>query len=182
MSNQAASNRYAPPSAEVSDAPEETGELAGRGTRLVAAILDGLILCIFIYTPLLVGGGFAALTSAAVSGSTLRIWQAIGMSMLSTVGIVMLVGLLAFIGITIYLVNKNGQNIGKKMMGIKVVRSDGSKVGLGRIFWLRNVIGWIVAIIPLVGSLYGLIASLMIFSEPRRCIHDRIADTIVIKA
>lgn len=182
MSNEKQNNRYAPPSAEVNDVPEEAGELAGRGTRLVAVILDGLIAGVFIYTPLLAGGGFAAFAQAAKSGSKLQVWQAVGESMLSTIGIVMLIGLIVYIAVTIYLVNKNGQNIGKKLMGIKVVRSDGSKAGLGRIFWLRNVVNVVITMIPLVGGLYGLIDTLMIFSEPRRCIHDRIADTIVVRA
>jgi uncharacterized RDD family membrane protein YckC len=30
--------------------------------------------------------------------------------------------------------------------------------------------------------LYGLIDSLLIFRESRRCLHDNIADTIVVKA
>ena len=182
MSNDAQQNRYAPPSAEVNDAPEETGELADRGTRLAAAILDGLIICIFIYTPMLAGGGFAAFVQAGASGSRLRVWQTLGASMLGPIGIVMLVGLVIYSAITIHLVNKNGQTLAKKLLGIKVVRSDGSKVGLGRIFWLRNAINGVIGVIPLVGGLYGLIDALMIFSTPRQCVHDRIADTIVVKA
>ena len=33
-----------------------------------------------------------------------------------------------------------GQSIAKKMLGIKVVRTDGSPVSLGRLIWLRNVV------------------------------------------
>jgi len=64
------------------------------------------------------------------------------------------------------------------MVGIKVVRSDGSPASLGRLIWLRNVLNGVIAIIPA----YGLIDSLFIFSESRQCLHDKIADTIVIKA
>jgi uncharacterized RDD family membrane protein YckC len=63
-------------------------------------------------------------------------------------------------------------------MGIKVVRKDGSKASLGRIFFLRNVVNIILAFIPL----YGLVDALLIFGESRQCIHDKIADTIVVKA
>ena len=58
------------------------------------------------------------------------------------------------------------------------MRSDGSDATLGRIFWLRNVVNALIAIIPL----YSLIDILFIFGESRQCLHDKIADTIVVKA
>jgi uncharacterized RDD family membrane protein YckC len=71
-------------------------------------------------------------------------------------------------------------------VGIKVARKDGSRASLGRIFWLRNVVntlvGMVLLIVPFVGGLYSLIDALMIFGEQRRCCHDYIADTIVIRA
>jgi uncharacterized RDD family membrane protein YckC len=64
------------------------------------------------------------------------------------------------------------------MIGIKVVRSDGSKASLGRIFWLRNFVNGLLGIIPF----YQLIDILFIFGDQRQCLHDKIADTIVVKA
>jgi uncharacterized RDD family membrane protein YckC len=58
------------------------------------------------------------------------------------------------------------------------VRRDGSPVSVWRVLWLRNVVNMIIGLVPL----YGLIDSLFIFGEARRCIHDHLADTIVIKA
>ena len=58
------------------------------------------------------------------------------------------------------------------------MRRDGSPASLGRIFWLRNVVNTILGIIPL----YGIIDVLFIFGEARQCLHDKIADTIVVKA
>ena len=66
----------------------------------------------------------------------------------------------------------------KRMLEIRVVRSDGSQASLGRIFWLRNVVNCLLGIIPL----YSIIDLLFIFGERRQCIHDLIADTIVVKA
>ena len=51
-------------------------------------------------------------------------------------------------------------------------------ITLGRLFWLRNVVNGALAIIPL----YGLIDVLFIFAEQRQCLHDKLADTIVVKA
>jgi uncharacterized RDD family membrane protein YckC len=68
------------------------------------------------------------------------------------------------------------------MLGIKIVRNDGSRAGLGRIFWLRMFVPGLVGAIPLVGGLFGLIDPLFIFGEEKRCLHDLIADTIVVTA
>ena len=66
----------------------------------------------------------------------------------------------------------------KKLVGIKVVRADGSPASVGRIVWLRNILNGFISIVPL----YGLLDSLFIFGESRQCLHDKIADTIVINA
>ena len=56
--------------------------------------------------------------------------------------------------------------------------ADGSPASLGRLIWLRNVVNGLISIIPL----YGLVDMLFIFGESRQCLHDKIADTIVVKA
>jgi uncharacterized RDD family membrane protein YckC len=96
-------------------------------------------------------------------------------------GGLMLVGLIgcgAWIWLNVLYVSRNGQSIAKKMLGIKVVRSDGSRASLGRIFWLRNVVNGLIGIIPP----YGIVDILFIFSETRQCLHDKLADTVVVKA
>ena len=80
--------------------------------------------------------------------------------------------------LTIKYVRANGQSIAKRMLNIKVVRTDGSTASLGRIFWLRNVVNGLLGVIPL----YGIIDPLFIFGETRQCLHDKLADTIVVKA
>jgi uncharacterized RDD family membrane protein YckC len=155
-------NPYAPPRANVYDVNNANEEVpADRGTRLVAAILDGLIFGAMVYLPLIIAGGLVG--KRAMNGGALLLG---------------FVGLIVWSWLTIKFVNANGQSIAKKMLGIKVVRKDGSPVSLGRIFWLRNVVNALLGIIPL----YGIIDALLIFGEPRQCIHDKLADTIVIKA
>jgi hypothetical protein len=58
------------------------------------------------------------------------------------------------------------------------VRTDGTPASLGRVWWLRNVVNGLISIIPL----YGFIDTLFIFGESRQCLHDKLADTIVVKA
>jgi uncharacterized RDD family membrane protein YckC len=89
-----------------------------------------------------------------------------------------LLGLAAWLFLTVMFVSRNGQSIGKKLTGIKVVRADGSKASLGRIVLLRNLLNLLLNMIPL----YGLVDALMIFGDRQQCAHDKIADTIVIRA
>lgn len=166
-------NPYAPPQAEVSDAADRDAEaeLAGRGERLGASILDTVIILVMVFLPLLVGMDWNAASA--------RNWD----KALGGAGVILaLIGSLAYIAITTYLVHKNGQTIAKKIIGIKVVRSDRSRASLGRIFWLRNFVNGIPSSIPYVGNIYGLVDACFIFGESRQCIHDKIADTIVVKA
>jgi len=166
-------NPYAPPRANVYDVNSAAGDVpADRGTRLVAAILDGLIFFAMVYLPLLIGGAVTG-AFAGASGGSMNAAAFFGVG--SFFG---LAGLIVWIWLTVKFVNANGQSIAKKMLGIKVVRTDGSAVSLGRLFWLRNFVNGLLGLIPF----YGLIDALLIFGEPRQCIHDKLADTIVIKA
>ena len=164
-------NPYAPPRANVYDVNNSAEDTpADRGTRLVAAILDGLIFGAMVYLPLILSGvmsGLFAGASGARSASFFGFSTLLGLA-----------GLIVWSWLTIKFVRANGQSIAKKMLGIKVVRADGSPVSVGRIFWLRNVVNAVLGIIPL----YGLVDALLIFGEPRQCIHDKLADTVVIKA
>jgi uncharacterized RDD family membrane protein YckC len=171
-------NPYAPPQAAVQDVgePGSSQVLAGRGTRLGTAILDGLIFAAMVYAPLMLSvmaGGHPLFTNAHFNSSTLGN----GPSLLLPV-----VGLIAYAWLSILFVSRNGQSIGKKIVGIKVVRSDGTAASLARIFWVRNVLNIAIGAIPLLGSVYWLVDALLIFGAPRQCLHDKIADTIVINA
>jgi uncharacterized RDD family membrane protein YckC len=167
-------NPYAPPRGAVRDTAAAEGELAGRGVRLLAAILDGIIAGLMIYVP--------ALIVAAATGAFEQLDRPeseVDFAALQLPIFVGVVGFIAWAWITLLLVARYGQTIAKRMLDIRVVRSDGSKASLGRIFWLRNVVGnGVLGMIPL----YGLIDPLFIFGERRQCIHDLVADTIVVKA
>lgn len=160
-------NPYAAPRAAVTDIvdPNAEVELAGRGVRLGAALLDGIILDL-AFIPLLFG------ITLPTTPEDLMPKFAVG-------GIIgTLVLLVAWIVVTCMLVASNGQTIAKRLLGIKVIRTDGSKASLGRIFWLRNFVNILLGFVPM----YALIDALLIFGEPRQCVHDKIADTNVVVA
>jgi uncharacterized RDD family membrane protein YckC len=167
-------NPYAPPRAIVHDIAVATEDVvpADRWARLGASMLDAIIFGGMVYLPFLIG----AIIGATAVGNDPD--PEVPTAVLSIAGGIALVGLVIWCGFTFRLMKSNGQSIAKRIVGIKVVRSDGSPASLGRLIWMRNVLNWLISLIPL----YGLVDSLFIFSESRQCLHDRIADTIVIKS
>jgi uncharacterized RDD family membrane protein YckC len=92
------------------------------------------------------------------------------------------IALLAWTVVTVWLVATRSQSIGKRLVGIKVVRTDGSPASFARIFLLRNVVSFLPSALPYVGWLYLLFLDpLLIYQDSRKCIHDMIADTIVVR-
>ena len=115
--------------------------LAGRGDRFLAAIVDGVIYLV----PYILIFAFDP-----VIGGLL---------------------LLAVFVYQIVLLTKDGQTVGKKAWGIRIVRMQtGANGGF--------VTNALLRLIPL----YGLVDILFIFRSDRRCIHDMIAGTQVVEA
>jgi uncharacterized RDD family membrane protein YckC len=180
-------NSYAPPKSVVADVvPAESGiEKASRASRFGAALLDGLIFGIpFIPSYIQMWPTFLAASRGGAIGQTpLTPWAIYG-SLVKTgfwFYVASVISLCTLV-ITVILVHRNAQTIGKKLCGIKVARKDGSRATLARIFWLRYVVNTLFVFIPGVGRIYALVDALFIFGEAKRCLHDYIADTIVIRA
>ena len=164
---------YAAPESELQDentADENLSQLAGRGTRLGAVILDTLITAFFALGPgmilmYLMGKSFDFADETAI---TLNIY------------LYSIPFLLVVFGINCVLLYKHSQTIGKRLLKIKIVRSDGSRIAFGRLLGLRIILIQLIYQIPVAGSLFSLVDALFIFREDHKCIHDLIADTIVI--
>jgi uncharacterized RDD family membrane protein YckC len=161
------------------------GSLAERGSRLLAASIDELIL-LAISLPV-VFGAITPLVTRVESGTVDLESLDTTTVLRSMVGgpgtTITVLALIAWCIITAWLVAANGQSIGKRLVGIKVVRTDGSRASFARIFLLRNVVNGLPTLLPYVGWLYQLIIDpLMIYQDSRQCLHDKIADTIVVRA
>ena len=63
-----------------------------------------------------------------------------------------------------------------------VSATDGQIISLGKVFGLRYVPIQIASVIPAIGNILPLLDVLFIFREDRRCLHDFIAGTKVVKA
>jgi uncharacterized RDD family membrane protein YckC len=158
------------------------GNLADRGARLLAASIDELIV-LGACLPMLFGAVPTLVNLASGGTDPLLIDTGdIAGAMLHGPGITLtVVALLLWCGITAWLVASNGQSIGKRLVGIKVVRTDGSRASFVRIFLLRNLVNGLPNLLPYVGWLYQLADPLLIYQDSRRCLHDLIADTTVVR-
>jgi uncharacterized RDD family membrane protein YckC len=139
-------------------------ELADRGSRFVAFLVDYLL----VVGPVLVAT-ILGLVTMETEGAE------------SFLGLMFCMGTLVTLGlgvVQLFLVNQSGQSIGKRMLGIRVVRADGSPASLGRIIFLRNVIP--LAVNSMCG-IFKFIDAVFIFNEDHCCLHDKMADTIVVK-
>lgn len=165
-------NPYAAPAARVVDVVGNEVELADRGARLLAVIVDSLIFGIPVGMLLVAMPGLLLGTRGAAPDPT--VYRSVAA----------LLGLFA-ITLTIVdfvLLHRYGQTIGKRILKIRIVRSDGSRCGLLRVIFVRWLPLAIVGAIPIIGPLCSLLDPLLIFRDDYRCLHDHIADTIVVKA
>jgi uncharacterized RDD family membrane protein YckC len=168
MSTVPQDNRYAPPSAHVEDVSGEGGiELAGRGIRLGAVLIDVLIAMLAVWVVSLVTPW------SPFTESTDDLFR--------TTALNTAIGYVLFIAIQGYFLAAKSQTIGKMLLDIRIVRSDGTRASFARLVGLRYGVGALISMLPWVGQLYSLVDALLIFRESRKCLHDNIADTIVVK-
>jgi len=153
-------NPYAAPKAAVDDVQTSSGpDLASRGQRFAAAMLDGLIFMA------------AGMVAGLASGGPL---------LASGYSPPLVIALLAVGAINLWTVHRYRASIGKLALRIRMVRSDGTEAGLWRLVFLRGLPQWAVSAIPFV-NLLNLVDVLFVFGKARRCAHDYIADTIVVR-
>ena len=89
--------------------------------------------------------------------------------------------MLLFFGVQWVLIAQSGQNLGKRWVGIKIVKTDGSDVGFVDGVILREWIllglflfcGWIYLVLTLASTV-------MLLTPQRRTLHDLLAGTVVI--
>lgn len=86
-----------------------------------------------------------------------------------------------------WLLATRGQTLGKKLVGIRIVTvADNANPGFGKAVGRREIvpglIGFILNFVPPLGFVFFVVDSCFIFRADRRCIHDLIAGTKVVKA
>lgn len=90
----------------------------------------------------------------------------------------LLVFLTLFIGWIIwwFIVAPKGQNPGKAVLGLRVIKTDGSAMNTGSMF-VRGLLGIVCGLIPLyLDELW------ILWDRDAQTLHDKLADTVVVKA
>jgi uncharacterized RDD family membrane protein YckC len=179
------------PRSQPGDAPSTPldAELAGRWIRLGARLLDGVVFCtllgpgLVLLIPWLVAHanddpsqGLFSHTPFSPMAS-----ESFFAGMPPTAATLLGIGWIVYVTIKISLLTLRGQTIGKWVAGIRIVRLDGQRVGFVRAWLLRDFVVGLISAVPVVGPVFALIDLIFIFSESRRCLHDRIAGTVVVK-
>ena len=165
-----AQNRFAPPVADVADLPNPDGSavLAGRGARLGAAIIDGLV-------------GSLIFCAIVLPMYGVRMFGNLRFGFMPYLpGLALYY--VVFLALQGWFLYQTSQTVGKKLVGLRIVRADGSHAALGRLLGLRMAVTFALTQVPYLGKLFSLLDCLWIFGAPRRCLHDLIADTIVVTA
>ena len=161
--------------------------LAGQGRRLGARLIDSMLLTLLLFVPLLVigGGMFAEMLrrleaidesqpSATYDAQVDQVWSDLGPPLLALMfGWVLLSWIvsLAYEGL---IIARTGATLGKKWLGIKVVRlSDGQPPATGASFCR--------ALLSIVLSGIYIDQLWCLWDKPwRQCLHDKPVDTVVV--
>jgi uncharacterized RDD family membrane protein YckC len=146
---------------------EPVAARASRGSRFSANLIDNIFV---VLLPTIVLVVLSLLREAAVKRPQVALIHEMAAAIVS-----LLVGCLAELWAQVHW----GQSIGKRLLAIKVVRVSGEPIELWRLVLLRNVI--IHALAQLCG-LVGLVDAVLIFGNDQRCLHDYLADSIVVEA
>jgi uncharacterized RDD family membrane protein YckC len=152
---------YAPPRPYVVD-DMYAQPLASRGSRLWATVLDGLVTFAVCLPPILL---------SAMSGYDEDVFSGIA--------------LIAMLVLWIYqwvLVSKTGQTLGKRWAGIRIVKANGSPVSFVSAVLVRSWAFSLITSLPWLGTIIGLADMVCIIGDERRCLHDYLAGTIVVRA
>lgn len=150
-----------------SDPSSSNAPLAGRGTRLASAFLDGLVIIIPVMVIAFLVGAFD------LSGK--KSAQDPIQSLLIGGG-----AILFYLILNGWLLHTRGQTLGKMIMKIRIVRVDRQPTSGMDTIVKRIIPVQVIGMIPILGGIFSLIDMLFIFREDRRCIHDLIAGTEVI--
>ncbi|MEQ1502901.1 MAG: RDD family protein [Myxococcota bacterium] len=163
-------DRRAPPPG----GPDADGRLADPGARFLAALVDTVV----IYLP------FVPAFAVAVGIGSEEGVPAEDPLFLATA----IVGTVAALGVTVWQwsgIVGAGQTFGKRLLGIRIVRTSGAPVDFVYGVILRNwALGFVAGVFGVcnLGWVIRLADVVMVLRSDRRCLHDHLADTQVIDA
>jgi len=160
-------NIYKSPESEINVNSNNEPELATRGRRLWASMIDGFTIAIVTIPAMYFTGGFDGISEGVKPAFTYTLLFG-------------LLGIIIFFMINLKSLKTTGQTLGKKVAGIKVVTKDGELPTLRKHFLKRYSVYFVPGQIPVVGQILSTLNILFIFGKNKRCVHDIAAGTKVV--
>ena len=74
-----------------------------------------------------------------------------------------------------------GQTLGKKMAKTRIVTMNGKKPEVTDLAFKRYAFVAMINLIPVIGGVLSLVDVVLVFKADRRCLHDMVAGTKVVK-
>ncbi|BCU77933.1 RDD family protein [Luteolibacter sp. LG18] len=168
------SNPYSPPASEpLPPLAAESGEfpLASPWTRFHSVVIDGVV-----------NLGVVRLIRFAFSSAGFPlVWAESGAYASGKNYLLALLGIIVFYAVQSWLLCRSGQTIGKKLTGIRIATMTGGKPSAIDLLLKRYGFSSLLMFIPIVGGIISLVDILSIFRKDRRCLHDQIAGTQVVR-
>ena len=155
---------YAPPQAPLLDVPADAPVKASRWRRFLARLADNILLSLV----------WAAAVLIATMG--------LGYEMVPDGTLVYVCYGLAFAVVfpfQAYFLFHDGQSLSKKLLDLRIVRPNGSRADAVRVILIQEMLPPALSFVPLIGPLFGVADALFILGPETRCLHDYLADTIV---
>lgn len=167
--------------------------IAGAGDRILAALLNQLFTFLILLMPFAGLIVFAIKNEGRIVGSE----EIVGLLLGMTSFWVGLAGILAYTVIQIYYMSRDGQSLGKKIMRIRVLKTDGRNPGFVGTVLVREI-AWSV-LVAIIAAVIGLAVGdngenainllaflanfvlLFMVKRDRRTLYDILADTVVVK-
>ena len=145
--------------------PPPLQPLAGRWRRLFAGILDAIIVAI-------VSAPFGT-SWEMVWDSSKGVWDRV------PVQHALIASIISFLYYWLLHAFWNGQTLGKKLFGMRVVQENGSKITVGQAA-LRQVVEVVLSWLCCIGGLLDL--GWILFDPRKQALHDKAAKTLVVDA
>ncbi|HHK5604739.1 RDD family protein [Neisseria polysaccharea] len=167
--------------------------IAGAGDRILAALLNQLFTFLVLLVPFVGLIAFAVKNEGRIVGSE----EIVGLLLGMTSFWVGLAGILVYTVVQIYYMSRDGQSLGKKIMRIRVLKTDGRNPGFVGTVLVREI-AWSV-LVAIIAAVIGLAVGdngenainllaflanfvlLFMVKRDRRTLYDILADTVVVK-
>jgi uncharacterized RDD family membrane protein YckC len=147
--------------------PEYPLPLASRGRRLVATAIDAVLVPSLTLLLVMVTGVVEHAEDYA------DLWWSVH---------VLLLAIGSYLALNGYGLWRSGLTLGKRVMGIAMVDTQGLPVAWWRLVVIRApffALMFLIVVPPI--ALLPLIDHLCVFGKQRRCLHDRLAGTTVVR-